>query len=86
MEAGDGCSSTKIETILRALGSDADSLYRRLLEVHPNSSSAAIVEVGVFNGQQCLQAAAAGFSPVICFEPSPANYNNSAATIAAAPV
>ncbi|CAL8471655.1 g11197 [Coccomyxa elongata] len=72
--------------MLRALGSDADSLYRRLLEVHPNSSDAAVVEVGVFNGQQCLQAAAAGFSPVICFEPSPANYNNSAAIIAAAPM
>ena len=72
--------------MLRALGSESDALYRRLLEVHPNPAAAAVVEVGVFNGQQCLEAAAAGFSSVFCFEPSPANFNNSAAAIAASPV
>ena len=44
----------KLQTMLRTLGATSDALWGRLLDVHPNPSSAVVVDVSVFRGSQCL--------------------------------
>lgn len=77
---------THVDPIFHMAGISADTIFSSLLNAHPAPATAAIVEVGVYDGNQCVASSRAGFQPVICFEPSPQNYERSRATIEAAGV
>ena len=77
---------THIDTAFHSAGVSADTVFASLLGTHPSPATAAIVEVGVYDGLQCAASSTAGFKPVMCFEPSPANFDRSHATLEAAGV
>lgn len=70
-----------VNPLLRPMALSLEHIYERLLNAHPEPSRAIVVEVGVFDGSQCRQAAEKGFHKVICVEPSPANYDRSMQTL-----
>jgi FkbM family methyltransferase len=75
-------SNKRINPLLRPMGLSPEHIYAQLLGAHEDPSKAVVVEVGVYDGAQCRQAAEKGYKKVICFEPSPANYERSSKTVA----
>lgn len=70
-------SRTFVHTVLRDVEqATPEALYTQYLKAHPSPETAIVVEVGVFDGRQCAEAANAGFGRVYCFEPSPSNHEN----------
>ena len=51
--------SPSLQTMLRVVGATSDALWGRLLDVHPNPAAAAVVDVSVFKGGQCIDVSVA---------------------------